>query len=85
MPRGRPKKKEDWQIRIEKKQEATRLLMKTMTQDQRDALNKTNICISHLIDQYRELSHPDYNLIVELDDCFWALRNAFDTGRNKDD
>lgn len=85
MPRGRPKKKEDWEIKIEQRQKATKNLINTMTQDQRDALNKTTVCMSHLIDQYRELVHPDYNLIVELDNCFWAMKHAFDTGSNKND
>jgi len=85
MPRGRPRKKERWEIEMENKIKNNKDLIARMSEHQKDSLKNIMLSVSNLMESYRCLSHPTYEEIVNLDNSYWQIKNAFETGENKND
>ena len=82
MPRGRPKKKEDWQIKMEERLKSNQKLLDMMNDHQRESIKEVMLSIDNIMDSYRSLTHPGYQDIVRLDDAFWKLKAAFEIVAN---
>ena len=80
MPRGRPKKKERWEIALEEKIKNNKALIAKMSGHQLESLNNIMLSVNNIMESYRCLSHPTYEEIVNLDNSYWQMKNAFETG-----
>jgi len=54
-----------------------RLMFRALHPEQQEAINKAYMAMAEVTNAYRELYHPSYDDIVNLDNSFWHLRNAF--------
>lgn len=67
MPRGRPKKIEA----------QAKTLESVMTESQKKSLRELVDSIDTVITRYRQLSHPNYNEVVNMDDHYLNFRYTF--------
>lgn len=67
MPRGRPKKTEA----------QTKTLKSVMTESQKKSLRELVDSVDTVLISYRQLSHPNYNEVVNMDDHYFNFRYQF--------
>lgn len=57
-----------------------RELFASMSESQVNSMNELMSAVRSILEVYSEFSHPFYDDIVKLDNCYHKVRNSFDTG-----
>ena len=74
------KLKNEWQIERDKADAIRAKAMKTLTEDQLNAIKETRRALEDALNMLGEMNDLYLSDIRKLDDAFWKLKNEFNLG-----